>query len=127
MWGQAMATNVLFDSLVSLKSDGSVIVGRGVPADWVADGKKVALNDFPVSDGGRIGYSMTANKNTVHISFSGDLGKVPSISIQLLALKGNIASVNVKGAVVDKKAGTITLPQPVKSVNIRLAHAAGGR
>lgn len=126
MWGQAMATNVLFDSLVSLKSDGSIIVGRGVPADWVADGKKVALNDFPVSDGGRIGYSMKSNKNTVHIVFSGDLDKVPSISIQLLALKDNIASVNVTGAVVDNKAGTITLPGSTKSVNIRLGHADGG-
>jgi hypothetical protein len=86
-----------------------------VPADWVADGKKVALNDFPVSDGGRIGYSMKSNKNTVHIVFAGDLDKVPSISIQLLALKDNIASVNVKGAVVDNKAGTITLPGSAKS------------
>jgi hypothetical protein len=69
---------------------------------------------------------MKSNKNTVHIVFSGDLNKVPSISIQLLALKGNIASVNVKGAVVDNKAGTITLPGSTKSVNIRLGHSDGG-
>lgn len=123
MWGQAMGTNVLFNSLVSLKSDGSLIVGRGVPADWVVNGKKVALNDFPVSNGGRIGYSMKSNKNTVHIVFSGDLGKVPSVSIELLALKDNIASVNVKRALVDAKAGTVTLPGGTKSVTIRMKHA----
>ncbi len=123
MWGQAMDTNVLFDSLVSLKSDGSLIVGRGVPADWVADGQKVALDNFPVSDGGRIGYSMQTGKKSVTLSFTGDLGKVPSVSVQLIALKDNIASVNVKGAKVDAKAGTVTLPKGTKSVTIRLGHA----
>lgn len=122
MWGQAMATNVLFDSLVSLKSDGSLIVGRGVPADWVADGQKVALDDFPVSDGGRIGYSMETKKKSVTISFTGDIDKVPSTSIQLLALKNNIASVNVKGAEVDKKSGIVTVPKGTRSVTIRLGH-----
>jgi LPXTG-motif cell wall-anchored protein len=122
MWGQAMGTNVLFDSLLSLKSDGSVIVGRGVPADWVADGQKVALDNFPVSDGGRIGYTMEAGAKSVKLSFTGDLDKVPSISVQLIALKDNIASVDVKGAVVDATAGTVTLPGGTKSVTIRLGH-----
>ena len=128
MWGQAMATNVLFDSLVSVKSDGSLIVGRGVPADWVSAGKKVALNDFPVSNGGRIGYSMKTNMKSVHITFSGDLAQVPSISIQLPGLTDNIASVTVKGAVVDAKAGTVTVPGGTRSVVIHLrqaSHAAG--
>ncbi|MDN4613748.1 hypothetical protein P5G50_04710 [Leifsonia sp. F6_8S_P_1B] len=122
MWGQAMNTKMLFDSLVSLASDGSLIIGRGVPTEWVADGKKVALDDFPVSDGGRIGYAMEAKKNTVALSFSGDLDKVPGISVQLMALKDNIASVNVKGAKVDAAAGTISLPKGTTKVTIKLGH-----
>lgn len=123
MWGQAMGTKVLFDSLLSLKSDGSLIVGRGVPADWVSTGKQVALDRFPVQDGGRVGYAMTADDDSVHLTFSGDLDRVPSISVQLLALEGNIASVDVPGATVDRAAGTVTLPKGTESVTIGLGEA----
>jgi len=122
MWGQAMGTKVLFDSLISLKSDGSVIVGRGLPADWAGAGQKVALDRFPVSDGGRIGYTLQGGDKTVDLSFTGDVDKVPSISVQLLALKGNIAGVDVKGATFDAAAGTVTVPRGTTSVKIRLGH-----
>jgi len=125
MWGQAMGTNVLFDSLISLKSDGSVIVGRGLPAEWITSGQKVALKNFPVSDGGRVGYSITAKKKSVTISFTGDVRKVSGTSIELLALKNNIGSVKVHGAsekkvVIDRAAGTVTVPKGTTKVTITL-------
>lgn len=123
MWGQAMGTSVLLDSLVSMKSDGSLIVGRGVPAEWVADGQKVALDNLAVADGGRFGYSMETKKKSVTLSFSGDLDAVPGISVQLLALKDNIAGVDVAGATIDAAAGTVDLPKGTTSVTIRLGHA----
>src|SRR5690242_18889553 len=122
MWGQAMNTKVVHDSLVSLASDVSLIIGRGVPTAWDSVGKKAALDDFPVSDGGRIGYAMEAKKNSVTLSFSGDLDKEPGFCVQLTALKDNIASVNVKGAKVDAAAGTISLPKGTTKVTIKLGH-----
>ena len=37
-WGMAQANNVLLDSLVAQDSDGTLIVGRGVPSTWLTTG-----------------------------------------------------------------------------------------
>ena len=38
-WGMSQANKVLLDSLVAQSSDGTLIVGRGVPAQWVRDAR----------------------------------------------------------------------------------------
>ena len=120
MWGQSTATKVLFDSLIAEKSDGTVIVGRGIPTEWVADGQKVALDNYPVAAGARIGYSMTANGKNVTIDFTGNASAVAAYSVELTALKGNIAKVSVDGATIDEAAGTVRLPSGTTSVTITM-------
>ena len=53
-WGIANANKVLLDSLVAQASDGSVIVGRGVPNAWLASGKTISVTNFPTTNGKRI-------------------------------------------------------------------------
>ena len=38
----------LLDSLVSQRTDGSLIVGRGVPNSWVGSGRQIAVSNFPL-------------------------------------------------------------------------------
>ncbi|NUR97944.1 MAG: sugar-binding protein, partial [Kribbellaceae bacterium] len=118
MWGQSTATKVLFDSLIAEKSDGTVIVGRGVPDEWLrGNGQKVALNNYPIS-GGRLGYQLSVAGKTITIQFTGN---TPPTSIELPALRNNIASVSGK-PVVDEPAGTIQLPRGTSRVTIVLRH-----
>lgn len=121
MWGQSTATKVLFDSLLAQKSDGSVIIGRGVPNEWVQGRQKIAVDNYPVSDGQRIGFRLTASDKTLSIELTG--ARVPGYSIELPALKENIANVSVKGAKIDQTAGTVLLPSGTQRVTITLRHA----
>ncbi|MCO5989141.1 hypothetical protein NE235_23835 [Actinoallomurus spadix] len=122
MWGQSTATKVLFDSLIAEKSDGSLIIGRGVPNEWLRTGKKIGLDRYPVQSGGRVGYQLKTAGTTVHIQFSGDVSDVAAYSVELPALRDNIVNVSVNGAVVDQKAGTVRVPGGTKNLTIVLRH-----
>ncbi|MFD7155672.1 sugar-binding protein [Kribbella sp. NPDC059898] len=118
MWGQSTATKVLFDSLIAEKADGTVIVGRGVPDEWLrGNGEKIGLKDYPIS-GGRLGYQLWVAGKTVTIQFT---GKTPASSIELPGLRDNIANVSVSST-VDQAAGTIKLPRGTSRVTIVLRH-----
>jgi hypothetical protein len=123
MWGQSTATKVLFDSLIAEKSDGTVIIGRGVPNEWLRSRQKIGLDRYPVTNGGRVGYRLTTSGTRVTIQLSGDVRDVTAYSIELPALKNNVAQVSVKGATVDQATGKIRLPSGTRHVTITLRHA----
>ncbi|MGZ0153507.1 sugar-binding protein [Kribbella sp. WER1] len=118
MWGQSTATKVLFDSLIAEKSDGTVIVGRGVPDEWLrGNGEKIGLDDYPIT-GGRLGYRLSVAGKTVTIQFTGN---TPAASIELPGLRNNIANVSGRST-VDQTAGTIEVPRGTSRVTIVLKH-----
>ena len=64
-WGIAMGDLGLLDSLVSQATNGSLIVGRGVPNSWVGSGQQIAVSNFPTTDGHRIGATITTHGDSV--------------------------------------------------------------
>jgi len=122
MWGQATATKMLFDALIAQKSDGTLIVGRGAPEDWISAGKRITIDNYPTLGGGRVGYTATSTGTEVTLTFSGDLGGVTSFSIELLGLKDNVARVSAPKAVIDQQAGTVRVPASTRRVTITLRH-----
>jgi hypothetical protein len=123
MWGQSTATKVLFDSLIAERSDRTVIIGRGIPNEWIRTHQKVALDRYPVAAGGRVGYTLTTAGKSVVIELTGDVADVAGFSIELPALRDNLANVSVKGATVDESAGTVRLPAGTKRVTLTLRRA----
>lgn len=61
MWGQATATKVLLDSILSVKYDGTVIIGRGIPEEWLTPDNRISVENYLAFDGRRIGYSLVVN------------------------------------------------------------------
>ncbi|MET7279900.1 sugar-binding protein [Kribbella sp. NPDC005582] len=117
MWGQSTATKVLFDSLIAEKSDGTIIIGRGVPTEWIRDHQKIGLTRYPARNGTRVGYQLTTVGKRVTIRFS---GPATTYSLELPVLRNNVAAVSVRGAAVDQGAGTIKLPRGTSMVTITL-------
>ncbi|MCR4695055.1 MAG: hypothetical protein K5773_07015 [Pseudobutyrivibrio sp.] len=123
MWGQSTATKVLFDSLIAEKSGDKIIIGRGIPAEWECDDQVVEISDVSVDFGKKTGYKMTSADDKITIEFTGDRLSVP-YSIELLAMKDNIASVYADGQRVtkdiDRKAGTALIKAGTKKVVVNL-------
>lgn len=128
IWGQSTASKVLVDSLIAEKIDGTVIIGRGIPTEWIQTGETVALSNYPVQNNHRVGYTLTTSGKTVNIAFTGTDLSALRFSVELISLKDNIVSVTAKdeggqtlsGATFDKALGTVSLPAGTASVSIEM-------
>ena len=71
MWGQSVASKVLLDSLIAEKADGTLLICRGVPDDWLREGRQIRVSNFPVS-GGRAQLLVQGGEK-VRAELSGDV------------------------------------------------------
>lgn len=117
MWGQSTSTKVLFDSLIAEKIGEKIIIGRGIPTEWIADGKEIEIKDYSVCKTKKVGYSLSVKGKEVTITFTGDTTDIP-FSIELFSFKDNIESVSV--GEIDNAAGTVLVPAGTKSVTVTM-------
>jgi hypothetical protein len=117
-WGIANANKVLLDSLVAQASDGTLVVGRGIPDAWITDGRGVSVANFPTVDGRRARVDITSGDRTVTLTVDGPVGRV---RFELPAFAGNIASAT--NGTVNDTAGAVVLRPGQRTVTVRLRRA----
>lgn len=116
IWGQATATKVLFDSLIAEKSDGTLIIGRGLPSEWIADGEETEVINYPVSGNRRVGFNLKTVGNKLTLRVMGEFDGI--VSLELDGLKGRIA--DVTDCEYDNEKGTVILQIGIKETTITI-------
>jgi len=122
MWGQANATKVLIDSLIAERTNGSVIIGRGVPNAWVTNGQVIELSNFPIASNSRMGFNLQGiASNQIRLNLTGAIPSGGTV-LDLRALVGNILSVTA--GTPNEELGTVTLApgQTTTTVTLRTAN-----
>jgi hypothetical protein len=120
-WGIANANKVLLDSLAAQRSDGTLIVGRGIPSSWLTSGQPISVANFPTTDGRRISFTVTGHGSSVTLAITG--GKpAGNIAFQLPAFAGDIASTSA--GTIDQASGTVTLRPSTGHVTVLLRRPA---
>jgi hypothetical protein len=119
-WGIAGADKVLLDSLVAQKSDGSLVVGRGLPPGWLDRGTAISVTNFPTTAGHRATITIFSVGRSVSLSMR---GTVPpgAVQFQLPSFVHNIASAST--GKVNQATGTVTLSPAVRHVTVSLRRA----
>jgi hypothetical protein len=119
-WGISGSDKVLLDSVVAQRSDGSVVVGRGIPPLWLTKGAPIAVTNFPTTDGKRSNFTIDASGTTIRLTVA---GAIPSgkIYFELPSFVGNVASTS--SGTVDQRSGTVTLAPSVRHVTVTLRRA----
>jgi hypothetical protein len=119
-WGIAGSDKVLLDSIVAQRADGSVLVGRGVPPQWLTTTAPIDVTNFPTTDGKRSGFTIGADGTAVTLTVSGahPSGK---ILFELPSFVGNVASTSA--GTVDQHTGTVTVSPSVHHVTVTLRRA----
>ena len=119
----AGANKVLLDSLVAQQTDGSLVVGRGVPTTWLRSGTPaVSVTNFPTTHGRRLGLTISARGGSqVSLTLHGTRPS-GSVLFELPAFLRNVAHTST-GA-VDESTGTITLSPGVRHVTVTLRRPA---
>jgi len=109
---------VLLNSLIAERSDGRVIVGRGVPGEWLRAGQPVSVANYPIAGGRRLGAAISTSGSTVTLSLSG-AAPAGGVEFDIPAFIGNIASASA--GTVDNANGTVTLAQGSSGVTVTLS------
>jgi hypothetical protein len=116
-WGIANANMVLLDSLLAQRSNGRLLVGRGVPTSWLAAKKPIAINNFPTTKGHHVGASIVTHGKTVTLTMTGDQ-PAGSVVFDLPAFRNGIASASAGH--VSNAAGTVTISRGTRTVTVHL-------
>ncbi len=119
-WGMSQANKVLLDSLVAQSSDGTLIIGRGVPAQWLSEGASISVTNFPTTDGKRLSLRISSSGQSVSLTLSGQL---PSgqVLFELPSFINDIAATS--SGTIAQDTGTVTLAPSTRSVTVQLRGA----
>ena len=116
-WGMSQANGVLLASLVAQRTDGTLVVGRGVPAQWLGDSSPIVVTNFPTTDGRRLSLKISSSGRSVSLSLYGHSPSGP-VLFQLPSFIDNIASTS--SGRIDQGSGTVTLSSHTKRVTVLL-------
>jgi hypothetical protein len=120
-WGMSQANGVLLASLVAQRTDGALVVGRGVPAQWLGGDQPISVTNFPTTDGRRLSLRISSSGQSVTLTLRGQPPSGP-VFFQLPSFVDNIATTSA--GQIDQGTGTVTLSPATKSVTVRLRAAA---
>ena len=118
-WGMANANMVLLDSLLAQRSNGQLLVGRGVPNAWLTSGRPIKVSHFPTTNRHRLAVSIVTHGKTVRLTVAGAKAAGPVV-FELPAFRHNIASASAGH--VSNQAGTVTLSRSTRHVTVHLKH-----
>jgi hypothetical protein len=119
-WGSADANLVLLDSLIAERGDGTLIIGRGVPNNWVTSGQTIEVTNVPISGGHHLGMTVTTGgSQSVTLTLTGDTAAGP-ILFQLPAFVNNIA--RSSAGAINRATGTVTLSTSTRTVTVTMRH-----
>jgi len=121
-WGLAEADGVLLDSLVAERVDGALVVGRGVPAAWLAGPRVFSVTGFPTVGGERVDVAVTATAPgagppTVTLTLGGTPPPGP-VLFELPSFVDDVAATSA--GTVDEAGGTVSAPPGTRRITVRL-------
>jgi hypothetical protein len=121
-WALSFIKQTLLESIVSVKADGQIIIGRGVPDEWLKAGQEIVWRDVRVNDNYKIDLFIKGLEKCIQIQVD-----PPTLAKNLLIdfplLKDNIDQVSVGGKSsenFDDKLGKIPLVQKGETILITL-------
>jgi len=119
-WGMSTANKVLLDSLVAQRADGTLVVGRGVPAQWLGGDQPISVTNFPTTDGRKLDLRISSGARSVTLTLSGALPSGP-VLFQVPSFIDNIMATS--SGRIDQGSGTVLLSPRTRNVTVRLRAA----
>ena len=120
-WGLGFIRQAMLQMCVSLHVDGTVILGRGIPDEWVNSGKPIAWKNIRINDGKQMDFlSFQKFGNRLDVLMKGDKPE-GNIVLNLPAMRSNIDKVEVKGGEVvstDKEMGKVTVTGKTTMISV---------
>ncbi len=121
-WGMSQANGVLLASLVAVRTDGALVVGRGVAPQWLGNDRTISVTNFPTTDGRRLSLRISSSGRSVTLTLHSQRQSA-SVLFQLPQFINNIETSS--GGRIDQGTGTVTLSPATRSVTVQLRRRPG--
>jgi hypothetical protein len=118
-WGMAGANNVLLSSLAAVRTDGTLLVGQGVPDAWLRGRVPLTVTHFPAADGDRVDLTITPKGSSVTLTLHGSVPR--HVDFDLPSFINNVASTS--SGRTDEATGTVALAPGATSVTVHFRAA----
>lgn len=121
-WGLGFIKQALLEACISVKTDGTVIIGRGIPDYWLKNGNTISWKDVPINNGKKLDFSVVVEENVIILKMEGD-EPCGNAVFDLPIFVGNIASVTVDGKKINtfhNETGKIEIQPGNKEVRVVL-------
>jgi hypothetical protein len=116
-WGTNFSKQALLQACISVKTDGTVIIGRGIPDHWLKSGDVIEWASVNVNDGHKLNFRITSGQSEIKLHLSGDTPQ-GNVRFNLPAFKNNIAAADA--GTVDHELGVVTLTPSTRAVTVEL-------
>jgi hypothetical protein len=116
-WGFSFIKQALLQACISVKMDGTVIVGRGVPDHWIYPGSVIEWANVRVNANRKISFRISARDDLVEFAFWGDTPG-GEIILNLPIFANNIRSVSAGH--VDLTRACVVLLAETRNVTVQL-------
>ena len=117
-WGQSSTTKLLLEAIIAEFYDGKVLVGRGIPNDWLRSREIIEATNVPISHNKRMGVRVQAiSDRQVKLDLLGD-SPANVVLFSLPIFDNNIEKVTA--GTVDQIQDWVILNPSVRSVTVTL-------
>jgi len=121
-WGLGFIRQCMLQLCVSVKADGTIILGRGITDEWLNSGKAIAWKNVRINNNRKIGFSIQKTGKELHVLIEGDRTE-GSVLVDIPMCVNNIASAHSKtGKIVKKdfRKGQVWFSGNTKDISIQL-------
>ncbi len=121
-WGLGFIRQTMLQLCVSVKADGTIILGRGITDEWLNSGKAIAWKNVRINNNKKIDFSIQKTGKEVNIYINGDTTE-GDILVDIPFCVNNIASVNSKTGKILRKdfnAGKVWFSGDTNDISVRL-------
>jgi len=105
------------DALFTFAACGTLVIGKGIPEEWIFDGAQIKVENIPVAQKGHCGFCLSVEKEKLTLTLSGVTGDA---SLELPCLKDNIASATV--GTFNIREGYVYIPAGTETLEVLLKH-----
>ena len=110
-WGLSFTKQAILEMCISVKLDGQIILGRGIPDKWIYNGAVIAWNSVPINNNRRLSFKISITNKYISIETS-KRSSPETIILNIAYLKNKITHAQSdKGELkINKVRGVVTIP-----------------
>lgn len=119
-WGLSFFKHAILEMCIAVKTDGNIILGRGIPDKWIYNGSIIQWNSVPINNSEKLDFKISIGDGQFHFKSSQRKNNAPII-LNIPYMRNKLAyALTLKGENlrINKKKGTIILPRSINQATI---------